>query len=33
MTGLDTSLVNVGIEIIGRDLDATLGEMQWINSG
>ncbi|MEU1884899.1 DHA2 family efflux MFS transporter permease subunit [Micromonospora sp. WMMD987] len=33
MTGLDTSLVNVGIEIIGRDLDASLGEMQWINSG
>ncbi len=33
MTGLDTSLVNVGIEIIGRDLDASLTETQWINSG
>ncbi|WP_433230964.1 DHA2 family efflux MFS transporter permease subunit [Micromonospora sp. CA-248260] len=33
MTGLDTSLVNVGIEIIGRELDASLTEMQWINSG
>ncbi|MBO4160074.1 DHA2 family efflux MFS transporter permease subunit [Micromonospora antibiotica] len=33
MTGLDTSLVNVGIEIIGRELDASLTAMQWINSG
>ncbi|WP_432897701.1 DHA2 family efflux MFS transporter permease subunit [Micromonospora matsumotoense] len=33
LTGLDTSLVNVGIEAIGRDLGASLTEAQWINSG
>ncbi|MEV4773261.1 DHA2 family efflux MFS transporter permease subunit [Micromonospora humida] len=33
LTGIDTSLVNVGIEVIGRDLGASLTEAQWINSG
>lgn len=33
MTGLDTSLVNVGLDVIGRDLQASLTELQWINSG
>lgn len=33
MTGLDTSLVNVGLDVIGRELRASLVELQWINSG
>ncbi|WP_281896178.1 DHA2 family efflux MFS transporter permease subunit [Micromonospora humidisoli] len=33
LTGLDTSLVNVGIETIRRDLGASLTEAQWISSG
>jgi EmrB/QacA subfamily drug resistance transporter len=33
MSGLDTSLVNVGIETIGRDLHADLATTQWMASG
>lgn len=31
-SGLDTSLVNVGLNIIGRDLSASLASTQWITS-
>jgi EmrB/QacA subfamily drug resistance transporter len=33
MTWLDGSVVNVALPTIGRDLDATLAELQWINNG
>jgi EmrB/QacA subfamily drug resistance transporter len=33
MAGLDTSLVNVGINAVGTKLGATLAATQWINSG
>ena len=33
MAGLDTSLVNVGLEAIGRKLGASLAATQWVNSG
>ena len=33
MSGLDASLVNVGMDTIGRRLDATLATTQWIASG
>lgn len=33
MSGLDTSLVNVGLDSIGRDLHSSLTATQWINSG
>jgi EmrB/QacA subfamily drug resistance transporter len=32
MSGLDTSLVNVGLNTIGRDLHASLASTQWITS-
>lgn len=33
MSGLDASVVNVGLDTIGRDLDADLGDAQWIANG
>ena len=33
MSGLDASVVNVGLETIARDLDASLGQAQWAASG
>lgn len=33
MSGLDTSLVNVGMDAIGTKLGASLAATQWINSG
>lgn len=33
MTGLDTSLVNVGISTIGRELGSDLASTQWVVSG
>jgi MFS family permease len=30
---LDTTIVNVAIETIGRDLHAPLGEVQWVMTG
>jgi EmrB/QacA subfamily drug resistance transporter len=33
MAGLDTSVVNVGLDVIGRDLDASLASAQWVQSG
>lgn len=33
MSGLDTSLVNVGLDTIGRDLNSDLAFAQWISSG
>ncbi len=33
MSGLDTSLVNVGLNSIGRSLHSSLATTQWINSG
>lgn len=33
MTGLDTSLVNVGISTIGRELGSDLAATQWVASG
>ncbi|MBM7774068.1 EmrB/QacA subfamily drug resistance transporter [Actinokineospora baliensis] len=33
MAGLDTSLVNVGLDTIGTRLDAPLSTAQWVNSG
>jgi EmrB/QacA subfamily drug resistance transporter len=33
MSGLDASVVNVGLDTIGRDLDASLVAVQWISSG
>lgn len=33
MSGLDASLVNVGLDTIGRDLHTDLASTQWINSG
>ncbi|WP_285032117.1 DHA2 family efflux MFS transporter permease subunit [Mycolicibacterium sp. lyk4-40-TYG-92] len=32
-SGLDASLVNIGLDTISRDLDASLGETQWVASG
>jgi hypothetical protein len=33
MAGLDTSLVNVGLETIGRQLHSSLTSVQWVTSG
>lgn len=33
MAGLDTSVVNIGLDVIGRDLDASLASAQWVQSG
>ena len=33
MAGLDTALVNLGLETMGRQLDAPLSTMQWVQSG
>jgi EmrB/QacA subfamily drug resistance transporter len=33
MTLLDTTVVNVALRTLGRDLDATLAELQWITNG
>lgn len=33
MANLDTALVNVGLDTISRDLDASLAATQWISSG
>ncbi|HEX5860996.1 MAG TPA: MFS transporter [Nocardioides sp.] len=33
MTLLDTTVVNVALRTVGRDLDATLAELQWITNG
>lgn len=33
MSGLDTSLVNVGLDSVGRSLHSSLTTTQWINSG
>ncbi len=33
MTWLDGSVVNVALRTIGKDLDATLAQLQWINNG
>ena len=33
MTWLDGSVVNVALRTIGRDLDASLEQLQWINNG
>src|SRR5262245_10065193 len=33
MAGLDTSLVNVGLNTIGSTLGASLPAVQWVNSG
>ncbi len=33
LTLLDTTVVNIALRTIGRDLDATLAELQWINNG
>ena len=33
MTWLDGSVVNVALPTIGRDLDASLAQLQWINNG
>jgi EmrB/QacA subfamily drug resistance transporter len=33
MSILDTTIVNVAIETLGRDLDASLSEIQWVSTG
>ena len=33
MSILDTTIVNVAIETLGRDLDASLNEIQWVSTG
>ena len=33
MSGLDTSLVNMGLQRIGKDLGSSLASAQWITSG
>jgi EmrB/QacA subfamily drug resistance transporter len=33
MSGLDASIVNVGLETIARDLHATIGTTQWVANG
>ncbi len=33
MSGLDASVVNVGLDTIGRDLDASLNDAQWVANG
>src|SRR5262245_55820557 len=33
MSILDTTIVNVALETLARDLDATLGEIQWVVTG
>ncbi|ORI17329.1 MFS transporter [Rhodococcus sp. 1168] len=32
MSGLDATIVNVGLDTIARDLGATLGQVQWVSS-
>src|SRR5436190_7679004 len=32
MSILDTTIVNVAIETLGRDLDASLSEIQWVST-
>ena len=33
MSILDTTIVNVAIETLGRDLDASLSAIQWVSTG
>ena len=33
MSILDTTIVNVAIETLGRDLDASLSSIQWVSTG
>src|SRR4029079_457085 len=33
MSILDTTIVNVAIETLGRDLDASLSSIQWVTTG
>jgi len=33
MSILDTTIVNVAIETLGRDLDASLNAIQWVSTG
>ncbi len=33
MSGLDSTMVNVSLDMIGRDFDVALGTVQWITSG